>query len=180
MKNYLLAERYAGGLIASLDATELDDIDKSLTDMAQLIAEHPEISNVLYNNAIGSSVRTQILKDILSNCGYASTLINLAELLIRKGRIRILPDIARVFSIMADDVHQRARAVVTTALPLSEEQKHMLNDTLEQYCERKVHLYCEVDPEILGGVIAQIGSTRIDGSVRNRLQHLRDELLNTE
>ncbi len=179
MKNFLLAERYAGGLIGSLEVTELDNIDMSLTDMAQMVAEHPEVSNILYNNAISSSVRSQILREILSKGGFASILINLADLLIRKGRIRILSDIARVFSIMADDVQHRARAVITTALPLSEEQKQSLNDSLEQYCGCSVHLYCEVNPEILGGVVAQIGSMRIDGSVQNRLQHLREELLSS-
>lgn len=177
MKNYLLAERYAGGLVESLAPEDMDAIDQALHDLVQLVHGSDALSHVLYNEAITLHIRLQVLREVMEKAEYPDILVRLGALLLRRGRIRVLPDIAQLFSILVDESLGRARAHVTTALPLDEAQQQTLQEALQAYNNSAIHLYCEVDETILGGVIARIGSLRIDGSVRNRLQHLRETLL---
>jgi len=101
---------------------------------------------------------------------------NFVRLLVDRDRIAYLGDIARVFRDMADSLAGRVRGRVTAAAPLPEDSMTAIKRGLERLTDRQVILEASVEPELLGGVMARVGSTVYDGSLRSRLEELRQEL----
>jgi len=103
--------------------------------------------------------------------------LNLAHLLVSKGRTDAAVAIAEQFARLAEEHRGLARAKAITAVPLSEADLQTLTTRLREKTGRQVVLETEVDPSILGGVVVQIGDRLIDGSTRARLEALRDSLV---
>jgi len=102
--------------------------------------------------------------------------LNLAKLLVQKGRSLDARAVANAFNRMADDAEGIAHARVTTAVPLSDEQLQVIATQLSTQLGKDVRATSEVDPAILGGVVVKVGDRLVDGSVRARLKQLRREL----
>lgn len=181
MKNYLIAERYAKGLINSIpDDDQLEAAIEALRRLRDIYESSHDFRSVLANPAIDKEKRTKVLADVLDVEEFPKVVRRLADVLLRRGRISILPDVAEVFSMLADKRLNRVQATVTTAVELKNEQEARLSRALERYSGKKVRLRRQVDPDVLGGVVARIGSTVVDGSVRTRLERLRNALLSEE
>jgi F-type H+-transporting ATPase subunit delta len=88
-----------------------------------------------------------------------------------------MPDLATAFGERLLSHQNIVRAEVTSASPLSPEKTKALEESLSQVTGKKVELSVSVDPELLGGVVAKIGSTVYDGSVKTQLQRMRQELV---
>ena len=102
---------------------------------------------------------------------------NLVSLLVAQGRASVFASVRRHFMALADERRGIARAVVTTAVPLDNRQSRRVSDTLARLVNaREVVVTQNVDPDILGGVVARVGDRLIDGSARTRLHSLRDSL----
>src|SRR5207253_11455529 len=102
--------------------------------------------------------------------------INLAKLLLRKNRTALAPAIATVFREMADAERGIAHAKVKTAVPLDDAERQALERRLSSLVGRSVEMQLEVDPSILGGIVARIGDEVIDGSAKGKLIQLRRRL----
>jgi F-type H+-transporting ATPase subunit delta len=98
-------------------------------------------------------------------------------LLLDKGRIGSLPDIARAHRALVDEHAGRVRATVTTARPLDPALEARLKAALEKTSGKTVLLDKKEDPSIVGGLVTQLGDIVYDGSVRTQLQQLREQLL---
>jgi F-type H+-transporting ATPase subunit delta len=103
--------------------------------------------------------------------------LNLAKLLILKGRTAEASAIAQVFAEMVDAEDGVAHAVVTTAVDLSAEQLTQIESTLSEALGVSIDARAETDPNILGGLVVRVGDRLIDGSLRSRLESLRQELV---
>jgi F-type H+-transporting ATPase subunit delta len=102
---------------------------------------------------------------------------NLVSMMVLRGDIAKIGRAVEAFSAMADDSRGTARAEVVTAVPLDDARKKRLADGLANLVGRKQVILTEtVDPAIVGGVIARVGDSLIDGSTRTRLRSLREEL----
>ena len=106
--------------------------------------------------------------------------MNLVGFLVAKNRLRILGDLVTEYKHLMDDYHGREHAEVTTAVPLDEEEKKRLQKRLAMITHKEIVLTAQVDPEIMGGLVAKIGDRLIDGSIRTRLQDLRRGLTEAE
>lgn len=178
MKNYLIAERYAQGLNQSIaDESDLDTARKALEALSALYQENNDLRNALSNPALDSSKRKAVLHDTMAAMGLPAVVARLAELLVQRGRITLLPDVAEVFAMFADRRLNRVTARVTSAGPLDESQQARVQAALSKHTDRTVSLKCKVDPELLGGVVARLGDRVFDGSLRTRLNNLRNTLL---
>ena len=104
------------------------------------------------------------------------TVRNFLEILARRDRLDLVPDIAAQFRRLANEHRGIAVAQVTTAVPLDAAQRELVAARLSARFGKQVTLEERVDPSILGGVVAQIGDDVIDGSVRGRLERLRRSL----
>ena len=181
MKNYLIAERYASGLSSALeDNGALESAVAALQQLREIYETNHDYRNVLANPAIDSERRAAVLDDVLTALDVPQAVARLAQAMLRRGRISVLPDVAKVFSALSDTRLNRLRAAVTTAKPISEAEEARLAAVLEAYTGKTIRMVCTVDDEILGGVVARMGSEVIDGSVRTRLDNLRTALLTEE
>jgi len=181
MKNYLIAERYAKALSNSIpDAAQLDAAMTALQRVRDLyVAEH-DLRITLANPAIDVKKRAAVLADVLRAEAIAPVVARLAEVLLRRGRIAILPDVATVFATQVDKRLNRVTAAVRTAVPLTDDQRARLQAALARFSGKTVHLACDVDRTILGGVVARMGGQVLDGSLRTRLERMKTALLAKE
>ena len=181
MKSYLIAERYAKGLNASIvDEEQLEPVLAALRTLREMFEENRDFRSALSNPSVNAKSRLAVLKDILAAEEISGSAADLAALLLRRGRITLLPDVTAVFSTLVDERLNRVGAVVTTAVELDDARRERLGAALEQYSKKTIRMECGVDPELLGGAVARIGSIVIDGSVRSRLERLRAALLSEE
>jgi len=181
MKHYLIADRYArslGGAIA--DDAELEPTLDGLQGISALISDNRELHSVLANPAISVERRVAILNAILDRGDVAPIINRLLEALVRRGRITLLPEVTELFARLADRRLMRLTASVTSAVPLSGDQAQLITASLEKFSGMHVRVRHAVDPDILGGIIARIGGKIIDGSVRTRIDRLKQSLLPEE
>jgi len=181
MKNYLIAERYAKALSLSVaDDADLDSVAKALWDLSSAFETMHDLRNVLSNPAIDLEKRIAVLNKALAGEEIPRPVQRLLEVLMRRGRIAVLPDVAELFAALADERLNRLGARVTTTVALNDAQRQRLGAAIERYCGKSVRLDCKEDPQILGGVVARVGGAVLDGSVRTRLERLRKVLLSEE
>jgi F-type H+-transporting ATPase subunit delta len=181
MKNYLIAERYARGLAGTIqEDAQMVQATQSLADLFELYEQNHDLNNVLSNPAIRLESRLEILQDALTRANIDKSVGQLAKLLLRRGRFAILSDVHHVFVMLADERLNQIQATVTTATPATPTQQEAIATALQKHSGKDVRMKCTVDPTILGGVVARIGSTVIDGSVRTKLTQLKNALLTEE
>lgn len=178
MVNVSIARRYARALLDVASETgRADAVSEQLTAFADVFAKNAELSDVLLNPAYTQAQRGQVVEAVMKALpAMEPALANTLRLLVERNRLGYLPDIARVYRDMADAKAGRVRGRVTSASPLSADALARLQQTLAQLTQRNVILETKVDPALLGGVSAQVGSTLYDGSLRTQLEQMRREL----
>ncbi len=103
--------------------------------------------------------------------------LNLIALLLRRGRIEELPRVAAEFRRLDDERQGVTHATATSAAALTRDEVSALTERLEQTTGGRVALDIQVDPSLLGGLVVRVGDRLIDGSVRGRLERLRNQLV---
>jgi F-type H+-transporting ATPase subunit delta len=170
--------RYARALLALAEEQQsLPALQREWKDLGSTFADSPALGPALANPQLPLPRRERMLSDLLDRLPASPATRATAGLLLRKGRILLLPDVARAFERMVEARTGRARATVTTAVPLPEDFHRRVQDSLEKLSGRKLTVERQVDPEILGGVVARVGDVLYDGSLRAALARLREKLL---
>ncbi len=177
MKNHLLAERYARALCESLDTGELEQAAAALTDVAGVFASEHDLRSALSNPSLAIDRRRQVLEQVLARMDIPAKVAGLLQVMLRRGRIALLPDVAHCFEQQMDRRLGRAGAVAVTALTLPDEARTVLRDSLARFSGKDVRLTFEVDPAIVGGVVVRLEGLLLDGSMRTRLRRLAQSLL---
>jgi F-type H+-transporting ATPase subunit delta len=145
-------------------------------DAATAALSDPTVTRVLANPALPYAGRSQAAAQLLGTA-IDDKPRNLVLLLIRRGRIEQLPDVAREFRRLRDLREGIVHATVTSAAPLADDELAALRDRIESIAGGRVELELVVDPQLIGGVMVRIGDRLIDGSVRGRLEQLRTRLV---
>jgi F-type H+-transporting ATPase subunit delta len=150
-------------------------VHEALSDFAVAVEQTPELRNVLRNPQIESSVKASILADIAGDDEplFKNFLLLIAE----KGRAGELEDIAREFERLMAREERRLTVELTTARELTDDEAKAIVAQIEQAAGRTVEATRSVDPDIVGGIVLQAGSYRVDASVRGRLERLRQTLV---
>ena len=126
--------------------------------------------------AVALETRIEMADEIFGKVAKRPVL-NLIGLMIRRGRIHELPKVAAEFRRL-DNARQRITvATAVSAAPLSDDEIRALTERLQQSTGGPVELSVQVDPSLLGGLVVRIGDRLIDGSVRGRLERLRNQLV---
>jgi F-type H+-transporting ATPase subunit delta len=173
-----LARRYAKALLdIGIQEQTWNAIGKEIDRTAAIFTGSPELRDALTNPVFPSSKRRLVVEELARRLGLSTVVRNFMLLLLDKGRIGALPDIARALRELVDEHAGRVRATVTTARPLDPALEQRLKTALERTSGKVVLLEKKEDPSILGGVVTQLGDVLYDGSVRTQLQQLREELL---
>ena len=158
-------------------ALEKEEIEKWQADL-ETIAEslrNPELVALLENPKLRFSEKEKVLQSILT--GISPTAMNLVYFLVAKNRLRIVEDLVIEYQRLVNAYYGRETAEVVTAVPLSNEEKERLQKRLATITHKEVVLIAQVNPDIMGGLVAKVGDKLIDGSVRTRLQELRSGLI---
>lgn len=173
-----IARRYAAAIFDL--ALKQDTLDRTLEDVqgiATLFSRHT-LAYLLREPKLPAQRKQAVLRQYLSS-QVLPTSLNLALLIVQRGLVELMPNIAREFKQMVLDYHNQVVAEVTTAAPMDNSQQNLVIQALEKRTGKTILLQTRVDPTILGGVVARVGDQVIDGSVQQRLQALRRQLLNS-
>jgi F-type H+-transporting ATPase subunit delta len=153
----------------------LADVEDDLFRFSQTLQGSDELREALTDPAIPVARRQQIVEDLLG--GKASpTTVALVSLVVGTGRTRELPAIIRELVEMSAAEANKAVAEVRSAIPLNQDQRDRLAKALGEATGHEVALKVLIDPAVKGGIVAQVGDTVIDGSVRTKLERLRKAL----
>ena len=175
MSNGSLARRYAKALFQlGNQEGDLPLLGRQLNDFSETLDNSDELMSTLVHPAIPKSKREGIVLKVLEKLGSSKTLVNFCKILMDKERIEHLPDISRELGALIQNQEGRAEAHVRSAEALSAEQLSQLNTKLEMLAGCKIDIKTEVDPSLLGGVVATIGDMVYDGSIKTQLQNLTD------
>ncbi|MEX2425740.1 MAG: ATP synthase F1 subunit delta [Thermomicrobiaceae bacterium] len=170
------ARRY--GQAAFDVARENDLIDQWETDFTMIneILGDPGMMEYFQSPAIPRQSKNAALTEILPNENQVM-LRNLLLLLLERRRFHQLHDVAQVFLALVLEARGIAIARVTTAVELTDDEKSMVRTRLSEILDKNVEILTQVDPEIIGGIVAQVGDDLFDGSVRTQLISLRRRLV---
>ena len=171
-----VATRYAKALadVTSAPSGGLDP-QTALTQLrafASALSASRELANALITPAVPLSRKRAVVSRIASLLGLAPIARNFLFVLIDNRRIALLDAILQTFDLIMDERLGFARAEVSSPRELTEAQRGAINAQLELSTGKRIRTRYAVDPELIGGVVARIGSTVYDGSVRGQLQSL--------
>jgi F-type H+-transporting ATPase subunit delta len=177
--NKTAATRYARALldVAVKERADLESIRTELAQFARLFVDHPLLSKVLLNPAVPVPRKRAAVAELTERAGTAPILSKLLLLLAERDRLVLLPDVLDSYRERLLDYQNVVRAEVTTAAPLSPERAKALEESLARTTQRTVTLATTVDPSIIGGIVARIGSTIYDGSVTRQLEKMKQRLV---
>ncbi len=172
-----LARRYAKALLeAAAEAGILEQVAADLEALAPHFAGKEVVA--FFANPAVPAARKEAALTAAAERGSASPLsASLLHLLLRRQRIGLLPEIARLFRDLVDERRGYVRAEVTAAVHLPAESVEALAGRLSAATGRQVQLTARLDPTILGGLVARVGSTLYDASLRTQLRRMREVLI---
>jgi F-type H+-transporting ATPase subunit delta len=169
---------YAESLFdAAKESGRLQQVHEALADFAAAIEQTPELRAVLRNPQLESTAKARILADLAGD--DEPLLKNFLLLTAEKGRAGELEEIAREFERLMAREERRLTVELTTARELTDAEAQEIVAQIEKAAGRTVEATRSVDPDLVGGIVLQAGSYRVDASVRGRLQRLRQELVKT-
>jgi F-type H+-transporting ATPase subunit delta len=175
-----VANRYARALVdivlAAGSTLKPEEAVAQLRAADEMVTQSTELRTALLTPAIPNSRKRAVMGKLMEEISAARTIRNFIYVVIDHRRMGILSEIREAFEVALDERLGFARADVSSAMPLDERRGEMLAAELSALTGRRMRLRFSVDPELLGGVTARIGSKVYDGSVRGQLQQLRRQL----
>jgi len=171
------ATRYARALLdVLLKESTADQGVQDLAKVAALLQQFPELQRAFTNPAIPAARKRAVVVELLPKLSLSAPVGKLLLMLAERDRLLLLPDLIAVYQERVEELQQIVRAEVTTAAPLAPEHLSALQRRLATATGRTVKVTTKVDPAIIGGLKAQIGSTVYDGSIATQLESFRQKL----
>lgn len=181
MNNTVLAKRYAKALFqVGKEENALDDFSKVLTEMAGIYTEVPEVVDGLTNPLYPQDVREKVMEHLVGAIKASALMANFLNLLVQKRRADVLPEIAMVFQALVDEENNMCQGTVISASEISGELNDKIKATLEKITGKQVVVTNEIDPSIIGGIIARVGDLLLDGSIKTQLKGLEESIKGSE
>jgi F-type H+-transporting ATPase subunit delta len=149
-------------------------VHSELQQLRAAFAEAPDLAGLLENPEVESRVKAEVLTDVAK--GADELVVNFLRLIAEKGRAAELADIVDELDALVAAEQRILDVELTTATELSDEEFARILGRIESSSGRKVQAERKVDPDLIGGIVLQAGSMRLDASVRGRLERLRHDL----
>ena len=177
MRQTILARRYAKALFSlGKEQDKYESYNEALAAIASLYEESPEVGDSLTNPLYPLEARQKVMAKIAEAAQADTTLTAFLNLLVEKQRADVLPDIADEMQVMVDAAQNISHGLVISAIELDSSLQEKIQDTLEKITGNKVILESEVDPSIIGGIIAKVGDIVFDGSIKTQLNGLKESI----
>lgn len=180
MANETVARRYASALadVALAHTGEAEALKAELAVWSQLFAANENLQTVFSNPAIVHANKEKVLHQLIEKARPTKTTANFLKILLQNGRLTDLADISDRFETVLQERSNVVSAEITSARELPEAEKREFELSLEKLTGKEININFAVDQNIIGGVVTRIGSTVYDGSVRTKLENLREQLVN--
>ena len=174
------AIRYARALFdVALKEGDIQQVGRDVSGFNRVVGGHDVLSRALVNPAVPAPRKRAVVEQLLAQAGKVSPVVSkLLLLLAERDRLALLPEIAAAYEQRLMDHAKVVRAELTTAVPLTSDRVTALQQGLANLTGRQVQLQTKVDPGIIAGAVARIGSTVYDGSVTTQLQKVKERLVN--
>ncbi|OGO61191.1 MAG: ATP synthase F1 subunit delta [Chloroflexi bacterium RBG_19FT_COMBO_48_23] len=170
-------KRYAQAVFEiALERNKLKEWQSDLRKIARLIQD-TEFASLIENPKLPFELKAKLAQEILGKINPMA--LNLVYILITKGKLKDAGQLADEYERLLNDHHGIKTAEVTTAIALDNTERERLSHHLEAIIGKKVRINTQVNPDILGGFIARIDDSLIDGSIRNKLEMLKKSLAKT-
>jgi F-type H+-transporting ATPase subunit delta len=171
-----LVHGYAEALFKVVQAEgDVDRVEDELYRFGKLLESNHELKQALSDQSIDHSQRVKVVEELLGDKVSPHTL-GLVTFIVAQDRARQLPQILEEVSKLAAEARQHVLAEVRSATPLDDDQQRRLAAALSKATGKNVEVKVLVDPSLIGGIHAKVGDTVIDGSVKHRLEQLKEKV----
>ena len=173
-----IARRYATALADVVTKTGNTEIIRSeLKQWQEMFDTSPELSEVFANPSIAHEHKERILNDLIAKAKPSTTTSNFLKALAYNGRLEALGAVNEWYAAVNDERSGVVTAAITSARDLPEAERAEFKKNLEKLTGKSVSIEFAVDKEIIGGAVARIGSTVYDGSVKTKLENLKEQMI---
>jgi F-type H+-transporting ATPase subunit delta len=182
VKQIILAKRYARAIFAlGKEHGTVDVYAQALKAIADLFV-NPDlgVADALTNPLYPLEVRLKVMAGIAESAGADSLLGAFLHLLVEKKRVSVLPEVADQVREMMEREENISHGWVTSAVKLDKALLAKIRATLEKITGNKILLETQVDPSIIGGMVARVGDLVLDGSIRTQLNGLKESIKGRE
>lgn len=174
-----VSRRYAEALAdvaETMSDEERTKVRQELKGFREAVHESFDLSNLLHNPSVPAGARMEVLGAVLAKMNLSESTSRFLRVLAERGRMGLLDEVVDAYEKLDDERSGVVRARITSASELSAESLKALTEALEARTGRRLDVEVSVDPELIGGLRAQVGSMVFDGSVRSELERLRERL----
>jgi F-type H+-transporting ATPase subunit delta len=173
-----IAAVYARSLFeVAKEQDKLDLVRDQLGTFADALSETRELQVFFFSPYFSTKEKEDGLERVVSDAD--PVILNFLKLLIEKHRMPVLFRIRATYEALWEEENKLLPVEITSAVELDDAIVKQLGDRIAEQTDRKVELASKVDPDILGGIVVQVGNSVLDASVRNRLEQLRRQVLKT-
>ena len=177
MSSQTVARRYATALADVIgERGEGAVVQEELADWERMISANGALLEAFSNPTIAYEQKQNVLNELIGRTKVRPTTANFLRILLKNQRLAELPQVNAKLAQVLDERAGIVGAQITSARPVSDSNKALLEETLGRMTGKRARLSFEIDESLLGGIVTRIGSTIYDGSVTNQLRRLRDEL----
>ncbi len=166
--------RYANALFElASEANKIDEVEGHLQNIGALLDESEDFRRLVRSPVFSAEEQERAVGAVLDQAGIGGLTGNFFRLIAKNRRLFAAPDMISAFMSLASQARGEVMAEVTSAHPLSDNQRSELQSTLKASIGKDVKLDARVDPSLLGGLIVKVGSRMIDTSLRTKLSQLK-------
>jgi F-type H+-transporting ATPase subunit delta len=178
MSNETVARRYAAALADVVTKNgDSQSVQTELKMWESMMTSNPDLREVFNNPAVQHKSKENLLESLIEKSKPSKTAANFLRILLKNNRLTEIGSINDRFTSVLEERSGGVRASITSARPLSEAEKSELQMNLEKLTGKRIKANFETDENIIGGVITRIGSTVYDGSVKTKLEELKQQMI---
>jgi len=182
VKQIILAKRYAKAIFSlGKEQKKVEAYAEALNAIADLFKDEKlGLEDALVNPMYPLEARHKVMAKVAKSAKADKTMTTFLDLLVEKKRVDVLPEIATAVQEMLDSEENISHGSVTSAIKLDKALLGKIQATLEKITGNKVILETQVDPSIIGGIVAKVGDLVLDGSIRTQLNGLKESIKGRE
>lgn len=169
-----VAKVYAEALLEAV-GDRRDAIGAALDTFVQVLASAPDLRVFFETPALEAAKKKPVLEKLRGSMD--DLLVNFLCVVVDKQRIDLLAEMAAAYRDLADQAANRARARLTSGMPIEDDQRNQITTILTKRLQREIVLETSVDPRLVAGIVVQVGDRVLEASVHGWLEQLRKELV---
>ena len=178
MTSRTAAGRYARALldVATKESADLDRIARELDDFSTFLRQQSALERLMLNPAVPAPRKRAAMEELTKLSNLTPVVAKLLVLLADRDRLILVKDLVAIYHDLLAERQNVVRAEVTSAEPLSPQRVNAIETKLATVTGKKVSMTTKVNKDIIGGVVARVGSTVYDASIANQLKKIRERL----